>query len=118
MLLLLCTPLPFPLTPQQSCSAPTVGRSCLHGWESLSNHPLQLQTSQPFTLLRSPPPLPPALPPAETPRYDSHFVQGLRAHSNRKIGNLAAELLLSAAPDEKMEVTGERLDGVMLMVGD
>ncbi|PSC75546.1 peroxisomal trans-2-enoyl-reductase-like [Micractinium conductrix] len=54
----------------------------------------------------------------ETPRYDSHFVQGLHAHSNRKVGNLAAEQLLTAVADELMEVTSERLDGVMLMVGD
>ncbi|KAL4432189.1 hypothetical protein ABPG77_005951 [Micractinium sp. CCAP 211/92] len=54
----------------------------------------------------------------ETPRYDSHFVQGRPAHSNRKIGNLAAEALVSAGPGERMDVTSERLDGVMLMVGD
>eukprot|EP00887_Chlorella_sp_A99_P007128 scaffold2.g7128.t1 len=54
----------------------------------------------------------------EMPKTQSHIVRGLRAHSNRKIGNLAAELLLTAARNENMEVTSERLDGVMLMVGD
>jgi len=34
------------------------------------------------------------------------------------VGNLAAEALLAAGPGEQMEVTGDRLDGVMLMVGD
>jgi hypothetical protein len=34
------------------------------------------------------------------------------------VGNLAAEALAGAAPNELLEVTSERLDGVMLMVGD
>lgn len=57
-------------------------------------------------------------PPAELPRTQSTIVHGLRAHSNRKVGNLAAEALAGAAPNELLEVTSERLDGVMLMVGD
>lgn len=54
----------------------------------------------------------------EMPRSHSSIVEGLRAHSNRKVGNLAAEALAAAADDELLEVTSERLDGVMLMVGD
>ncbi|GAB4821734.1 hypothetical protein N2152v2_008780 [Parachlorella kessleri] len=54
----------------------------------------------------------------EMPRTQSHIVKGLRAHSNRKVGNLAAEALLIAADNERMDVTSERLDGTMLMVGD
>lgn len=52
------------------------------------------------------------------PKSQSHIVRGLRAHSNRKIGNLALEALIKAAGNERMDVTSERLDGVMLMVGD
>lgn len=49
---------------------------------------------------------------------ESSIVRGLRAHSNRKIGNLAVEELLAGAGNSLLEVTSERLDGVMLMVGD
>lgn len=56
--------------------------------------------------------------PAALPRTNSTIVHGLRAHSHRKVGNLAAEALAGAAPNELLEVTSERLDGVMLMVGD
>jgi hypothetical protein len=52
------------------------------------------------------------------PRSQSSIVEGLRAHSNRKVGNVAAEALATAVDDELLEVTSERLDGVMLMVGD
>jgi hypothetical protein len=52
------------------------------------------------------------------PKSQSQIVRGLRAHSNRKIGNLAAEALLNAGDSELVDVTSERLDGVMLMVGD
>lgn len=55
---------------------------------------------------------------AEMPRSQSSIVEGLRAHSNRKVGNVAAEALATAVDDELLEVTSERLDGVMLMVGD
>ncbi|KAL4855773.1 3-oxoacyl-[acyl-carrier-protein] reductase FabG [Chlorella vulgaris] len=54
----------------------------------------------------------------EMPRSQSSIVEGLRAHSNRKVGNVAAEALATAVDDELLEVTSERLDGVMLMVGD
>lgn len=55
---------------------------------------------------------------AEVPKSQSHIVRGLRAHSNRKIGNLAADALVAAGQDERFDVSSERLDGVMLMVGD
>jgi omega-amidase len=55
----------------------------------------------------------------EVPKLQSSIVRGLRAHSNRKIGNLAVEALLAPqGRNLQMEVTSERLDGVMLMVGD
>lgn len=43
---------------------------------------------------------------------------GLRSPGSDPAGNLAAEALVSAGPGERMDVTSERLDGVMLMVGD
>ena len=44
------------------------------------------------------------VPSAEMPRSQSHIVHGLRAHSNRKAGNLAVEALLVAADTERVEV--------------